>query len=76
MHVYERLRLYYVSKKKKRDLANSRRKDNMPVDSETPVVILSISRSADPTWSFEGVHRNMVCVCVRVFTYVSVRAYL
>jgi hypothetical protein len=44
---------------------------DVPVDNETPLVTLEISRSAGAQ-SFGGAHRGMVCV--RVFIGVSVRA--
>jgi hypothetical protein len=36
---------------------------NVPVDDETPVVTLGVSRSVGAQ-SFEGAHRGRVCVCV------------
>jgi hypothetical protein len=43
---------------------------DVPKDSETSVVTLSISRSDSPAQSFGGAHRDRVCV--RVFIGLSV----
>ena len=43
---------------------------DVPVDSEAPMVTLSISRFAGPTRFFGGTHRGRVCV--RAFIGVSV----
>jgi hypothetical protein len=37
---------------------------DVPVDSEAPVVTSSISRFDPPAQSFEGAHRDRMCVCV------------
>jgi hypothetical protein len=44
---------------------------NIPVDSKTPVVTSSISRSDLPAQSFEGAHRGRVCVCA----FIGMSAY-
>ena len=36
---------------------------DVPVDSEAPVVALSISRPDPPAQTFGGAHRGRVCVC-------------
>ena len=51
---------------------------DVPVDSETPVVTSSISRSDLPAHSSEGVHRDRVCVCafIGVSVYACMCAYV
>jgi hypothetical protein len=43
--------------------------DNIPIDSEVSMVTSSISRSSSPTKSFEGTHRDRVCMYV--FIWIS-----
>jgi hypothetical protein len=45
---------------------------DVSIDSEAPVVTLSISRFADSTRFFGGAHKGRVCV--RAFLGVSVRS--